>query len=223
MVTSAGSSTTRYFDKHDLKKLFQLNPAGQCDFLDKLQEKGLLFGDFGISKDDYEGIVGLSDHARVYSKDAIDRLTGTKENDDSKENPFTSPTKFNKNPNSLFSSPEHLIPGTKTTAVLGKSQRVMASADDEVEILPNKPQTNLILGSSNDPNTMKSNASNSNTSFVVQKALTKVDGFVAMGKREKAMGVLMDTMDEAYENMDNAQKMQVHGKMSSIAHELRWL
>lgn len=223
-MTSAGTSITRYFDTNDLSKLFTLNPSGQCDFLEKLREKGLLKGNHGISSA-HEGIVGVSSHDVVYSEDAIDLLTGAPKPAGRasmpKDNPFASPTKFTK-PAMLFEGSEAQEP--KSNTFLGRSQRAMNNINKTTnDVTPPKKSNHVDLTTERQFQNEDAKTIPQNVGFVLQKALAKADGFVAMGQRELAVDILMDTMESSYENLNKSQKLQLHSRMSTIAYGLQWL
>ncbi len=222
VVTNMGSALARYFDKQDLKQIFKLNPPGQCDFLDRLGEKGCT-RDSDIF---HRGVIGISSHDVLYTEDA----DITTENSDlqvgvnSQDNPFSSPTK-------AAHLTLHEVAGLESTKgivrALGKSQRVMnkesmKKVNDLIPLRKLGDQTNnktIRQAKSN----IKENRSNQSIKKNIQDFLIAADRLSASGRREDAMEILMDAMDALYNDLDKVQKKQLHLRMSSIAYELRWL
>lgn len=83
ILTNGGSATERYFDKTELRRLFELAPAGKCAMLEKVQQvekqsfgngnKGILGGSGKPSfLESHPSVVGLSSHDLVYTRAVID-------------------------------------------------------------------------------------------------------------------------------------------------------
>lgn len=217
VVTNMSSTAARYFDKHDLSKLFRLNAAGQCDFLDRLRKKGLDSGN-NARRPFHPGVVGVSSHDVLYSEETIDHMMEADENarpSDSQENPFSSPTKA--------SSSVLLVPSSNKQgkglkkAVLGKSQRAMLGYTRQPKILRENARRN----SSDEVGATGARSRTPSTG--IEHILNKADGMSSTGKPAQALDILMDALEGKYQNIDRQQKMRLHSKAASLAYELQWL
>ena len=78
VMTSVGNATERYFDKKDLRKLFQLAPSGECEVLAKIQaeHREAPIGSSGKPTflKSHVGVVGVSSHDGIYAPSAIDTV-----------------------------------------------------------------------------------------------------------------------------------------------------
>lgn len=215
VVTSVGSNLTRYFDKHDLKQIFKLNPAGQCDFLERVRDKARTSG----KEIFHRGVVGISCHDMLYTEPA--EKTGQNQRLDagSQENPFSSPTRGT----SLVPLQASNVDNSNNYGkVLGKSQRALnkATTGNENEAIPLRQlgtKTKKVV------QTREHHVEKPSPDQSFEGLLNKVDSLSAGGHREDAIEILMDTMETLYSELDNSQKMNLHKRMSSIANDLRWL
>lgn len=222
VVTNMGSSLARYFDRHDLKQIFKLNQVGQCDFLDRLGEKGRTRGSDVFHK----GVLGISSHDALYTENVgVSReQNGCQAEASSQENPFSSPSK-------AISLTSHEVSGSNATKggrqVLGKSQRVLnkGGMTKENVLIPLRKlgeKTNIVP-SSDVKSQRKETSTNEGMKYDIKEVFIRADRFIADGRLEYAMEILMDAMDNLYGDLEMSLKMQLHERMSSIAYELRWL
>jgi hypothetical protein len=240
VVTSMGASLSRYFDKHDLKKIFKLNPAGECEFLDRLGQRGR--GDSGRSELLHRGVVGTSCHDVLYTEETIDldAEDGPQSQTDSQVNPFSSPTKGAAH--FTLHTPTQLESRGNTKKVLGKAQRALLKGTGEegkkepsfrmlgdktntVAKSQNQYESNTVAKSQNQYGTGESMHSRSKGEYeTIEECFKEADRLSSTGRREDAMEILMNAMDKFYDDgLEKRQKMLLHGRISSIAYELRWL
>lgn len=71
VMTNQGNATERFFDKKDLRKLFELAPAGECVMLAKFNDD--IRGSSGLPTflSAHDGVVGVSSHDEVYKRTII--------------------------------------------------------------------------------------------------------------------------------------------------------
>jgi DNA excision repair protein ERCC-6-like len=154
VFTNTGNDTAKYFTKQELihRKVFVLGEEGECEFLDKLAQRGLAFDPNEIPSHNFSfhnGVVGQSSHDIVYS--CTDWNGETKKGGAPTAHPFSSPTKTAKwlaaeKPAPKPSIPSPSIPSKKQT--LGKAQRVLAQNRHQARTESHEKE-NSVIG---DPN-----------------------------------------------------------------------
>ena len=215
VVTNKGSSLTRYFDKHDLRQLFKLNPPGQCDFLNRL---GHAHSGTGGNQFFHRGVIGISSHDILYSEDVssvADKVEGPPE---PQENPFSSPTKPHF---TIHESSEK--EQSKNVKTMGKSQRILTR--DSAATKPSPIALKSLCDKTNTKGFGERNGiqdAKDNRNDITQVFKT-VDILFSQGRRIDAMEILMDALENHYDGIDKQNKVQLHGRISSIAHEMQWL
>ena len=233
VVNNMSQYLTRYFDKHELKNLFRLNPEGQCDFLERLGERGRTSSEGHELK--HDGIIGMTNHDSLYTEEAHE--DDEEEDDDqqmnaeSQEAPFSSPSKpANLTPHKVVESVDDSKPVVKP--ILGKSQRVMQKGggmntpkklgDKEKPFSSPSKSVTMTPRSPAKPKTEEF-ANTDSYDDTIGEILHKSDELFSTGQREEAMKVLMDAMDTLYDELGKDQKMLLHGRIAAMANELRWL
>lgn len=228
IVTDKEEHVTKYFERHEYKNLFRLNPAGHCEFLERLKEQGRDSTDG--HKLYHVGIIGMSSHDAVYAQDAgseeIDN--GDETPTEPREAPFSSPSKATNL--TLHATPtKESVDDSKPKAmeVLGKAQRVLRKEETKSPAKLGRKQerfTSPSQGAKKDGgNAVGTDDDPKKSGDQIEKHFQEADRLFSNGRREEAMEVLMDAMDTMYENLGKDQKMQLHSRISSMAHDLQWL
>ena len=208
----------RHYNEQELRQLFRLGDAGECEFLERMSaENGRTGGeDCGIA---HPGIIGVSSHAILYDdetmKDTFER-NGMKGVDGIQmDNPFKSPTKaaslairqttIRENPND-------------SRPVLGKSQRVLdkRSGNNMTNLQTDEARSQNLRST-----TMSSRPDEKNKNFAF--LLKKAERLASSGRHEDALEVMMDGMENSYNGLDRQQKMRLHNQISNLAQHLCWL
>ena len=271
ITTKKGSKTARYFEKHELEKLFRLAPAGECEMLEKFQgekakrdrcdededvndanNKSFVVGASGKPSflEVHPGVVGLSSHDHLYSNA---EAGGGGLDDLEPQTPFAS-TPFNK-------PKQH---GRAGRVMAGKTLDFGATAKpgtegSKVQMIPlgggrhakkeRRPLVDLTSNVSVGQDTViltdfkprgRSSTEKENTAGISEAQASKlclpspsaidlkvifetVDRMIGEGDLEKAMGLLMDELDNFYEFRDKDEKVQIHKKISHLGVRLSWL
>jgi len=186
--------------------------------LDKLKKKGFAYDknknpDHSYSS--HKGVVGQSSHDIVYS------LPENFYFDDMIKSPSHHP----------FSSPPteaKWFTKKSEPKIMGRSQ-VVLSKKSNFEDKENKEKNgNIKTGKikfvgkkSNDPSPTSNSPSSSSLTFL-EKSLLRAESLRLSGKRELAVGLLMELIDEK-EVLSKADLLKVHDHISSITNELGWL
>ena len=219
ILTNTGNNTAKYFTKEELrKKVFVLGEEGECEFLDKLQKKGFAYDknknpDHSYSS--HKGVVGQSSHDIVYS------LPENFYFDDMIKSPSHHP----------FSSPPteaKWFTKKSEPKIMGRSQAVLSKKtnfkDKENKEKNGSTKTGKIKILSEKTNHSSPSNSPSNDSFTfLEKNLLRAESLRLSGKREQAVGLLMDLIDKNIGILSKADRLKVHEHISSITNELGWL
>ena len=112
---------------------------------------------------------------------------------------------------------------------MGRSQ-VVLSKKSNFEDKENKEKNgNIKTGKikfvgkkSNDPSPTRNSPSSSSLTFL-EKSLLRAESLRLSGKREQAVGLLMDLIDKNIGILSKADRLKVHEHISSITNELGWL
>ena len=206
----------RHYNEHDLRQLFRLGDAGDCHFLDRLSaENGRTGGETcGIA---HPGIIGVSSHAILYDDETTDSFEGKGTpvaQATQTENPFSSPTRAA----NLAIRETTITENPKDSRqVFGKSQRILdkKSGDNMIPLQTTAARSQYVRST-----TISSRADqNEHFEFLLKKA----DRLASSGRREDAMEVMMDGIENSYSGLDGQQKMRLHSQISNLAQELCWL
>ena len=138
VMTSAGNSTKRYFDRNELRRLFSLSEEGKCDVLDRLGQAdqcdrvSVESLEHGTLASMHKSIVGISKHDALYAANSVVSLL-----DDS---PRTSSTFEESSGRSAWSSTSTTQTNNATAdnnfpkpTVMGRSQRALLKKRGEVD------------------------------------------------------------------------------------------
>jgi hypothetical protein len=226
VMTSAGSATTRYFDKDGLKKLFTLGPKGNCEFLERLKERGLASA-ADMSKStigSHLDIIGVSSHDVLYDSNALITITDNAVRDDRNENPFSiayqapPPTHYEKSQAASTTT-------RKSTNAMGRSQRALLREGRKA-----KPKTTKNVEVEKGNHRPNSASAHREIKKVEQKninifiaTMNRVDTLVNVGDRVSGMEVLMNLLEDKFGQLKKDEKAAVHQRIASIAHDLNWL
>ena len=206
--TGGGSSSTeRYFEKNELRKLFKLGDRGECGMLDKFNAKSDNDATGASGKKSYltkhSSVVGVASHDVLYSTGALDK------------------DPFSRKPYQLKKKDKHSVVEDGENVVAKKS-------DAKVEDLTvsYSPRFDAIpLGRSNKPKVKKTEEQQESTESedcIVAATLDKADTLIADGNLDKAMSLLLDMVDENIV-LAQDQKLATHGKIAMIGKTLGWL
>lgn len=210
VTTNAGNEVERYFDRHELRKVFSLAPAGVCDVLSKLSSQGkqIPLGSSGKPTflTDHKGVVGVSSHDGVYKDDVATAFDG-------------SPLKGNPFEGTALASPKK---------VMGRSQRALTKPLNSDT--PKPPAPVLLMNSPRhlDDRALKISNRNPVTAASTPKKVAdvgamfrKADFLCNKGYLKRGMGVLMDILE--LPDVTSDEKMELHQRIAKIADEIKWL
>jgi hypothetical protein len=204
VMTSTGNSTERYFDKKDLRKLFELAPAGTCEVLDKIQAKHNHepMGSSGKPTflTSHPGVVGVSSHDDIY-------LSAVNNVPDSGE----------------IATPFGGSSANKPPRVLGRAQKVLSkrridfsSGGGEKENSPDK-----IIGSTSETAIdvdMAVEQGNRLLEAEIEALLGKADSLREQGNEVEATSILLDLVEN--ETVKGEQKLLVHQGLAELGRSL---
>lgn len=220
-----GSSTTRYFDKGELRKLFMLGPTGKCDFLERLRERGLATVDMGNSgMIVHSEVIGVSSHDKVYNAKSTVTIS---ENDDisiSADNPFSTAH----SPPAPAHYEKTKLDMTKSRT-LGRSQRALfkGTKDRTTNETSKQGASNIKEHRSEKEN--RSDIANPSSISMVQNHRSFADvihhanKLREEGQRINSLEVLMDLLEGKHFPIKKQEKIQLHEHIASAASELQWL
>jgi len=188
-----------------------LGKAGECLLLDRLNEENGRTGGEECPID-HPGIIGISSHGILYDDATLEDNACKGERETQPENPFSSPTKAatlaimetvaTENPSNIHQ-------------VMGKSRRILErNTGNEILQVKTLSATADHYGAY-----ATQHDENKNIEFLLKKA----DHLASSGRREDAIEIMMDGMENSYNTLDRQQKMNLHGKISHLARELGWL
>jgi hypothetical protein len=221
VLTKTGSATQRYFDREDLRKLFQLAPEGKCDVLDRLQKRGQASLNSSAGEEflaSHKGIVGCSSHDGLYSTESLVTML---EDEIPKENPFSSPTpKLNLWKGGILHKQE--IPENQKINAPNKDDRPKVVGRSQRALLMQKTSGKARFSSSQHE---KVNSDNNvyEASENPLETLRRVDALFASGKKVEALSLVMDVLDDRYQALGKNEKMQAHKSVAVIADQLGWI
>jgi hypothetical protein len=223
-MTSTGSATTRYFDSSELRKMFKLAPAGQCEILERLKNSGHggsnSSGQTIISS--HEGVVGVSSHDGLYSAKSL--VTLVDDDDFPDKNPFSSNPDQSHRPNFRVENIEVDENKQPAAKVFGRSQRALLGKDEIGKNIPSRDVA-TIATSRGSMGGNHVNIEDPQTQFRVKPLdiLHQVDEMRASGKLISAMSLLMDLFEDKYEALEKDVTIKVHERTALISNELGWL
>uniref|UniRef100_A0A7S4JE07 Uncharacterized protein n=1 Tax=Odontella aurita TaxID=265563 RepID=A0A7S4JE07_9STRA len=238
IMTNNGSSTERYFNKDELRRIFQLAPEGCCEILDKFrgesskcefdkneaekQNSSFILGASGKPSflDSHRHVVGLSSHDHLYTS-AISKGYGTETGQKTQSTPFAG--------TSLVK--ERRV-GRAARAMQGKQLDFeSAQPGAKVSVLPTNEETHSrgteIQGAREPLAAITGNKSNMSENFgtrstvPVQNASRNGDESKDKKELENAMGQLLDSLDE--DLMKGPEKLRLHENIVRHAIHLGWL
>jgi SNF2 family DNA or RNA helicase len=220
VFSNTGNDTAKYFTKDELlrKKVFVLGEEGECEFLEKLKQRGMECKE-GDDPDyfftSHAGVVGQSSHDIVYSLPENwddDKV----ETSNTLNNPFSAP----------HNGAQWIEPNKttkKSPKVAGRSQRVLLKYERYGEAGSN--DTNKENTKTNRDAVKKESSSTEADKLPVslKEVLSRVKSHQANGKKAIAMGVLMDFLESSYDTLDAGDKLLLHERVASLSHDLKWL
>jgi DNA excision repair protein ERCC-6-like len=216
VFTSTGIDTAKYFTKEELvrEKVFVLGEEGKCEFLDKLNERGLnaLTCSPEYIFTSHPGVVGQSSHDIVYS--LPDNWADDTRDMEEADNPFSSPSSKGKWYETAKSSRPKIKVPEGSERVLLKTEKVGGpKIIDDKENLGHSFEK-ITIGEKQESKRLQSFGDN--MSYI--KALQKE------GKGAAAVNHLMDMSQNAsYDNLGNDEKVELHKHMASAARDLKWM
>mmetsp|Transcript_13981 Transcript_13981/g.35158 ORF Transcript_13981/g.35158 Transcript_13981/m.35158 type:complete len:510 (-) Transcript_13981:943-2472(-) len=245
VLTNTGNATAKYFTKEELRKrVFVLGVEGECEFLDKLEAKGYIFKKREFpehSHSSLEGVIGQSSHDIVYSLpdnfyfEEEELLSPSKS-----PQPFSSPPVQAK----WFSTNTEMKVISHSKAVISKkSPQPFSSPPVEATWFREKTEM-IVTGRSESVDNKENRGDNEKStpgrikivgdacsvdsqsdafSSLLENSLSKVKSLRSSGKKEQAVGVLMDLLDDARADLNEDEESKVHNEMATITNELGWL
>ena len=217
ILTNTGNNTAKYFTKEELrKKVFVLGNEGECEFLEKLEMRGYGYDarkNPAYSYCSHKGVVGQSSHDIVYSLPEsfyFDELI----------------TSYSHQPFSSLPTESTWIANKSKPRPMGRSSKVLSKKKYYNEDKENKTKNSKMEGVRNFSETTKTDLSSdignlpSDSQIAFKKLILRVERLHRSGKREQAVGVLMDLLDK---NLGKAHSQKVHEMMSSVTNEIGWL
>ncbi|KAL3938543.1 MAG: hypothetical protein SGARI_001702 [Bacillariaceae sp.] len=220
ILTSSGNDTAKYFTKEELvrRQVFVLGEEGQCEFLNKLDQRGLnSLEDIDPDAIFSDGVIGQSSHDIVYS---------LPENWDTIEEPKDAPAPFS-SPNTKGKWYETKNDKGKSKMVVGRSQRVLlktenAGGREESDKENNGTEENherVLVDRAIDGGPAQSKPPR--RSFDDQ--IGRVKQLRASGERVQAVAGMMDMFDESYDGLSSDEKMKLHQEMAATSNSINWL
>lgn len=205
-MTNQGIATERFFDKKDLRKLFELAPAGECAMLAKFNDDISVRGSSGkptflISHD---GVVGVSSHDEVYTRSVINL-----DDESGAQTPFGgTPAR------------SHKIVGRSQRALLPKSFLNFAEVPNEKENIP----SNSFAQPSSPPKKLPQIPGE-----LTYKTLEMEEQSLSLGTKAYTPNVeLYDAMDLALTSLSEQrlkgdEKLALLERIARLGRELGWL
>ena len=214
---TSGSATKRHFARDDLRKIFTLAPAGECEMLTMINAKsGNGSNALGASGkpsflQDHPGVVGLSSHDMLYTNSII-------EVDDEPETPFAG------------------TPLRKQGKAMGRAQRALAADSntrtklDFGEVIDEESSASeapIDLRSERKPLAIVSNKEQATEMLASEKPqdlnsiLGGVDELINSGRAEDAMSKLLEVLES--DSVTGPEKLNMHQKIATTATSLGWL
>jgi hypothetical protein len=216
VTSNKGLETERYFDKNELSKLFNLAPAGKCELLEKLYEKGRI-GDVSASLqksffDEHPGVIGLSSHDAVYQEKVVN---------EENEAPFGGSSA-----------------ATPNFKVLGKAQRALDKKarenkrpfqsreniqnESEVVDLSSPVRLSRTIDLSSPAQIFsppRKRASLPNFGSVEKVVVMLRDE----GRHQEALNSLIELLDMPKESLTNDQRLWTHNQVADVSSCLGWI
>lgn len=219
VTTKVGNATERFFDKKDLRRLFELAPIGTCGVLDKIQaDHRDAFGGKPAYLMSHAHVVGVSSHDDIYLSPKTKVADGDESN-----TPFGGAT-----PASSVKSPP----------LLGRSQRVLAKRRIDFSAASgtkenrkgNTARTKFPISDSKATGSTSESAINVDSTVGSESGLSKVeidtlldttDRLREQGQDLGAMSILLDLVKK--ESVKGEQKLRMHQGLAELGHSLGWL
>ena len=218
---TSGSATERHFARDDLRKIFTLAPAGECEMLTMINAKsGNKNNAVGASGkpsflEDHFGVVGLSSHDMLYTNSIV-------EVDDEPETPFAG-TPLRKQGKTMGRAQRALAADSNTRTkldfeeVIGEeSSATDAPIDLRSERKPLATVSNKEQGGGNGTENIASEKSQD-----PDVILGGIDDLINSGRAEDAMSKLLDVLESG--SVAGPEKLILHQKIAATATRLRWL
>ena len=212
---TSGSATERHFARDDLRKIFTLAPAGECEMLTMINAKsGNGSNAVGASGkpsflEDHPKVVGVSSHDMLYTNSII-------EVDDEPETPFAG------------------TPLRKQSKAMGRAQRALAADSntrtklDFGEVIDEESSASeapIDLRSERKPLATVSNkeqgGENTEKSQDLSVLLGGIDDMINSGLAEEAMSKLLEGLESG--SVTGPEKLKMHQKIAATATFLGWL
>lgn len=200
--TGGGSSSTeRYFQKDELRKLFKLGPRGESTMLDKFNAKSDNDATGASGKKSYltkhESVVGVASHDVLYATDALD----------------TDP--FSRKPYELKKKEKHVL--SKGDAMVEDLTIPYSPRFDAVPLGRGRPNKAAIK------KTVETIESTESKDCVVAAVLGEAEALIADANLDESMSLLLDVVENENILLTQDQKLAVHGKIAQIGGSLGWL
>jgi hypothetical protein len=222
ILTNTGNDTAKYFTKEELRKdMFVLEKEGECKFLNKLEKKGFSYDrkknpDHSYSS--HEGVIGQSSHDVVYS--LPENFYSEEIIQSPSHQPFSSPPIEAK----WFTTKNNTKSTARSRAVLSEKSSFFNNKENKGRNGDPKTQTTNFVGEEL-PGKLhaRDHCQHSISSTLFEKTLSKVKLLRTSGRKEQAVSLLMDLLDNRSGTLDKADSLKLHEQMASITNELGWL
>ena len=250
VLTNTGNATAKYFTKEELRKrVFVLGVEGECEFLDKLEAKGYIFKKREFpehSHSSLEGVIGQSSHDIVYSLPDNFYFEEEELLSPAKPQPFSSPpvqTKwFSTNTKMKVTSHSKAViskkspqpfssPPVEATWFREKTEMIVTGRSEAVDNKENRGENEesksgrikIVCAASNQQLRDTIDSQSDASSSMLENSLSKVKNLRSSGRKEQAVGLLMDLLDDARADLNEDEVSKVHNEMATITNELGWL
>lgn len=222
-MTASGCATERHFSSKDLRRLFELMPAGVCEMLNKVHNNVQLDAKGSSGKrsvlEAHEKVVGVSSHDMVYNKSVVD-ISGEERYAKTTESPFAgTPQKKVRN--------KRLSSDVRNDAVPLGNGRTQNRDNGKENTKPPLP-FNLTKEVNERPSPIMKERTN-NIEFQLEKNAKKgfsdimkdVDGLTRSEKIEESLLPLFSLLKS--HDLLKSEKMMVHQKIASRVSYLGWI
>jgi hypothetical protein len=229
VMTSAGSATTRYFDRKELRTLFVLGPEGKCDVLERLQQRDRIsvprMGSNLLSFQN--GVVGISSHDGLYS---TNHLAAFLEGETGSSNPFSNPV-TQIDDRALINSGNPEADKFLARKVVGRSQRALLKAKksqvrgDHMKSDGGRysEKNNLFIWNRESVSGQKMCQDQKRHGKPVETTLRRAKQLSSSGRHLQSLDLFMDLLDIHHESIGKETKMQILMCMAEPVKELGWL
>eukprot|EP00978_Attheya_sp_CCMP212_P020984 scaffold60734_cov59-Attheya_sp.AAC.3 len=231
VMTNGGNQTTRYFDKTELSKLFELAPLGQCSMLEKVKHQSSGNGVTGGSGkpsflDSHPSVCGISSHDLVYQASVVN-VDDPQQCDLQPDTPFAG-TPFgghqSERPDFALSTRKLDFGNVKSSDQFGlpKQQRASDSA------IPLGRKTTLSRevarqygGSSYDCGSPILQKEDLKLSQTKDLSVEDVDSLIRAGRPRACMELLLNLLDSG--DLRGKEKLDVQTKIAALGSRLGWI